>query len=91
MLQGFTVGFTVSMYDLVVVLQALVLTMSVVVSLTAFTMQSKYDFSKCGAAYVHNSLCSTCVNLNGIEVRKIHYVVYAYVGCLRFWTCSLLR
>ncbi|NWS19519.1 LFG4 protein, partial [Pachyramphus minor] len=44
--------FTVSFYDVSVVLQAFILTTAVFLGLTAYTLQSKRDFSKFGAGYV---------------------------------------
>lgn len=43
--------FSVTFYEYSVVLQAFVLTSAVFVGLTAYTLQSKRDFSKLGAGY----------------------------------------
>lgn len=43
--------FQVTFYDYTVVLQAFVLTSAVFLGLTAYTFQSKRDFSKLGARY----------------------------------------
>ena len=48
--EALTVGVVVSMYDVAVVLQAFFLTAAVVVALTAYTFQTKRDFSGWGAA-----------------------------------------
>ncbi|XP_060745688.1 protein lifeguard 4 [Tachysurus vachellii] len=48
-LEAVSVGTTVTFYEYSVVLQAFVLTSAVFVGLTAYTLQSKRDFSKLGA------------------------------------------
>ncbi|KAG8578013.1 hypothetical protein GDO81_010356 [Engystomops pustulosus] len=48
-LEAITVGIAVTFYDVAVVLQAFILTTAVFLGLTAFTLQSKRDFSKFGA------------------------------------------
>ena len=48
MVEAFTVGVIVSFYDVSVVLQAFFLTAGVVVGLTAFTFQTKRDFTAMG-------------------------------------------
>ncbi|KAG7320392.1 hypothetical protein KOW79_016245 [Hemibagrus wyckioides] len=48
-LEAISVGTTVTFYEYSVVLQAFVLTSAVFVGLTAYTLQSKRDFSKLGA------------------------------------------
>uniref|UniRef100_A0A674H6A3 Transmembrane BAX inhibitor motif containing 4 n=1 Tax=Taeniopygia guttata TaxID=59729 RepID=A0A674H6A3_TAEGU len=49
LLEALTVAITVSFYDVAIVLQAFILTTSVFLGLTAYTLQSKRDFSKFGA------------------------------------------
>ncbi|XP_073411543.1 protein lifeguard 4 [Dendrobates tinctorius] len=49
LLEAITVGIAVTFYDVAVVLQAFILTTAVFFGLTAFTFQSKRDFSKFGA------------------------------------------
>ncbi|XP_077121298.1 protein lifeguard 4 [Ranitomeya variabilis] len=49
LLEAITVGIAVTFYDVAVVLQAFILTTAVFFGLTAFTFQSKRDFSKLGA------------------------------------------
>lgn len=44
--------FIVSFYDVFIVLQAFILTTAVFLGLTAYTLQSKRDFSRFGAGYV---------------------------------------
>merc|ERR1712126_24792 len=46
--ESYTIGVLVSFYDVAVVLQAFFLTAGVVVGLTAFTFQTKRDFSHWG-------------------------------------------
>ncbi|XP_040265115.1 protein lifeguard 4 [Bufo bufo] len=48
-LEAITVGIAVTFYDVAVVLQAFILTTFVFLGLTAYTFQSKRDFSKFGA------------------------------------------
>ena len=45
-------NFTVTFYDVYVVLQAFILTCAVFLGLTVYTLQSKRDFSKFGAGSV---------------------------------------
>ena len=47
--QAYTLGVVVSFYEVSVVLQAFFLTCAVVAGLTAFTFQTKRDFSHWGA------------------------------------------
>lgn len=49
LLEAITVGIAVTFYEVAVVLQAFILTTAVFLGLTAFTYQSKRDFSKLGA------------------------------------------
>merc|ERR550539_659865 len=50
LLAAFTVGVLVTFFDQSVVIQAFFLTAAVVIGLTAFTFQTKRDFSNMGAA-----------------------------------------
>uniref|UniRef100_A0A6I8S1F4 Transmembrane BAX inhibitor motif containing 4 n=1 Tax=Xenopus tropicalis TaxID=8364 RepID=A0A6I8S1F4_XENTR len=50
--EAVTVAIAVTFYDVAVVLQAFILTTAVFLGLTAFTFQSKRDFSKFGAGYI---------------------------------------
>jgi len=50
--QAYTVGVIVSMYDTTVVLEALFITLTVLLGLTAYTFQTKRDFSFLGFGYV---------------------------------------
>ncbi|XP_075065539.1 protein lifeguard 4 [Mixophyes fleayi] len=49
LLEAVTVGIAVTYYEVAVVVQAFILTTAVFLGLTAFTFQSKRDFSKLGA------------------------------------------
>lgn len=44
-LEGLSLGTIISFYEVTIIIQALVLTVGIFVSLTAFAMQTKYDFS----------------------------------------------
>lgn len=48
LIQAYTIGIIVTMYDTAVVLQALFITLTVVIGLTAYTFQTKRDFSFLG-------------------------------------------
>lgn len=48
LVQAYTVGVVVSMYDTTVVLEALFITLTVLLGLTAYTFQTKRDFSFLG-------------------------------------------
>lgn len=50
--EGFLVGTTVTYFDVDLVLKSLFITTMVFMALTAYTMQSKYDFSTWGARYM---------------------------------------
>lgn len=54
--QAYSVGVVVTYFDQFVVLQALVLTVTVVAGLTAYTLQTKRDFSSLGS-FLFASLC----------------------------------
>ncbi|KAH3881263.1 protein lifeguard 4-like [Dreissena polymorpha] len=49
LMEAYTVGVVVTMYDKLVVLEAVVLTLGVTAALTVYTLQSKRDFSSWGA------------------------------------------
>ncbi|XP_040838179.1 protein lifeguard 4 [Ochotona curzoniae] len=49
LLEALTVGVVVTFYDVYIILQAFILTTAVFLGLTAYTLQSKRDFSKFGA------------------------------------------
>ncbi|XP_004583058.2 protein lifeguard 4 [Ochotona princeps] len=49
LLEALTVGIVVAFYDVYIILQAFILTTAVFLGLTAYTLQSKRDFSKFGA------------------------------------------
>ncbi|XP_064405587.1 protein lifeguard 4-like [Halichondria panicea] len=50
LLEGLSVGIVITYYDVDLVLKAFAITASVFIGLTAYTMQSKYDFSSWGAS-----------------------------------------
>ncbi len=50
-LEGLSLGIVVTYFDVDLVLKAFVITTAVFIGLTAYTMQSKYDFSTWGARY----------------------------------------
>ena len=47
--EGLSMGTVVTFYDVDLVLKSLLITTAVFLALTAYTMQSKYDFSTWGA------------------------------------------
>ena len=49
LLEGISLGTIVTFYDVDLVLKAFVITTTVFLALTVYTMQSKYDFSTWGA------------------------------------------
>uniref|UniRef100_A0A8C5V5A7 Transmembrane BAX inhibitor motif containing 4 n=1 Tax=Microcebus murinus TaxID=30608 RepID=A0A8C5V5A7_MICMU len=49
-------GFVITFYDVYIVLQAFILTTAVFLGLTAYTLQSKRDFSKFGAGMLNTVL-----------------------------------
>ena len=49
--EAYTIGVLVTFYDVAVVVQAFFLTAGVVAGLTAFTFQTKRDFTSWGAGY----------------------------------------
>merc|ERR1719400_1013179 len=55
--EAYTVGVLVTFFDQAVVVQAFFLTAAVVVGLTAFTFQTKRDFSNIGAALYTGHPC----------------------------------
>ncbi|GFG29763.1 hypothetical protein Cfor_03281 [Coptotermes formosanus] len=52
-IQAYTIGVVLTYYDQVVVLQALFLTVTVVIGLSLYTFQSKRDFSSLGFGWSH--------------------------------------
>ena len=64
-LEGLSLGIVVTYFDVDLVLKAFVITTAVFIGLTAYTMQSKYDFSTWGARYyiimeniyIHTTTC----------------------------------
>ncbi|NWY94581.1 LFG4 protein, partial [Loxia curvirostra] len=77
--------FIVSFYDVSIVLQAFILTTAVFLGLTAYTLQSKRDFSKFGAGYVVILMIFVVV----VVVKLFFYsetieLVFAAAGALLF-------
>jgi FtsH-binding integral membrane protein len=60
-LEGLSLGIVVTYFDVDLVLKAFVITTAVFIGLTAYTMQSKYDFSTWGARY---KVWNTCIQLS---------------------------
>ncbi|NXC51272.1 LFG4 protein, partial [Penelope pileata] len=85
LLEAFTVAIAVSFYDVSIVLQAFILTTAVFLGLTAYTLQSKRDFSKFGAGLF---ACLWILILSGF-LRLFFYsetieLVFAAAGALLF-------
>ncbi|XP_064511819.1 protein lifeguard 4 [Pseudopipra pipra] len=85
LLEALTVATTVSFYDVSIVLQAFILTTAVFLGLTAYTLQSKRDFSKFGAGLF---ACLWILILSGF-LRLFFYsetieLVFAAAGALLF-------
>lgn len=49
LMEAYTVGVVVTLYDKMIVLEAVILTLGVTIALTLYTLQSKRDFSSWGA------------------------------------------
>jgi len=79
--EAFAVGAAVSFYDQQIVLQALLITCFVVVGLTIFTFQSKFDFSSLGPWLTIPLLCLVGTGLIGIFVPFSKTVDMVYAGC----------
>ncbi|XP_006259337.1 protein lifeguard 4 isoform X1 [Alligator mississippiensis] len=84
-LEALTVAVAVSFYDVSIVLQAFILTTAVFLGLTAYTLQSKRDFSKFGAGLF---ACLWILILSGF-LRLFFYsetmeLVFAAGGALLF-------
>ncbi|KAM3673208.1 protein lifeguard 4 [Ammospiza maritima maritima] len=85
LLEALTVAITVSFYDVSIVLQAFILTTAVFLGLTAYTLQSKRDFSKFGAGLF---ACLWILIISGF-LRLFFYsetveLVFAAAGALLF-------
>uniref|UniRef100_A0A8C4QIR9 Transmembrane BAX inhibitor motif containing 4 n=1 Tax=Eptatretus burgeri TaxID=7764 RepID=A0A8C4QIR9_EPTBU len=65
LVEAFTVGVVVTLYDVAVVIQAFVLTIVTFVGLTAFTLQSKRDFSTWGTGL----FVGLCMLLGSVFLR----------------------
>ncbi|KAM8821421.1 protein lifeguard 4 [Eudromia elegans] len=85
LLEALSVAVTVSFYDVSVVFQAFVLTTAVFLGLTAYTLQSKRDFSKFGAGLF---ACLWILIISGFLRLFFHSesveVVFAAAGALLF-------
>ncbi|CAG2056886.1 unnamed protein product [Timema podura] len=66
--QAYAIGVVLTFYDQVIVLQALVLTLSVVAGLSAFTFQTKRDFSFLGYGQVDLGVLVFKVLASGTDV-----------------------
>ncbi|CAF1257197.1 unnamed protein product [Adineta steineri] len=89
--ESLTMGTIVSFFDKILVLQALLLTAVIVVSLTIYTFQTKHDFSPMGASlyillfvlvtggfiqiFIRNPFMELCLALGGALVFSL-YLVY---------------
>uniref|UniRef100_A0A8D0F4D1 LFG4 protein n=1 Tax=Strix occidentalis caurina TaxID=311401 RepID=A0A8D0F4D1_STROC len=84
LLEALTVAITVSLYDVSIVLQAFILTSAVFLGLTAYTLQSKRDFSKFGAGKLNLPffLCFVCLQL--FFYNETIELVFAAAGALLF-------
>ncbi|XP_008066860.1 protein lifeguard 4-like [Carlito syrichta] len=85
LMEALTVAFVVTFYDIRIILQAFILTTTVFLALTAYTLQSKRDFSKFGAGLF---AAFWILWLSGF-LRLFFYsetveVVFAAVGALLF-------
>ncbi|XP_062059267.1 protein lifeguard 4 [Lepus europaeus] len=85
LLEALTVGIAVTFYDVYVILQAFILTTAVFLGLTAYTLQSKRDFSKFGAGLfaVLWILCLSGI-LKSFFNSETMELVLAAVGALLF-------
>ncbi|KAF8647163.1 hypothetical protein AX16_006993 [Volvariella volvacea WC 439] len=86
LMEAFTLGVVVAYFDNIIVLQALLITLGVFISLTLFTFQSKYDFSGMGP-FLFGALVAMCIaGLVGIFIPFSHTMdlVFAIGGCLLF-------
>ncbi|KAJ7670573.1 inhibitor of apoptosis-promoting Bax1-domain-containing protein [Mycena polygramma] len=89
LLEAYTLGIAVAFYENSVVLHALMITSAVFIGLTAFTLQSKYDFSGM-APFVFSSLIVLCtasfLHLL-VPFNRTLDIVYTVGGCLVFSAC----
>ncbi|KAF9567939.1 UPF0005-domain-containing protein [Agrocybe pediades] len=86
LMEAFTLGISISFYQNIIVLQALVITIGIFVGLTLFTFQSKYDFSGMGP-FLFGSLIALCMTgLVGIFIpfSRTMDLIFAIGGCLIF-------
>jgi len=85
-MEAFTLGVTVSFFDNVIVMQALLITLGVFLGLTLFTFQSKYDFSGMGPWLFGGLIALLMTGLVGIFIpfSRTMDLVFAIGGCLIF-------
>ncbi|NWY02651.1 LFG4 protein, partial [Nothoprocta ornata] len=85
LLEALSVAVTVSFYDVSIVFQAFILTTAVFLGLTAYTLQSKRDFSKFGAGLF---ACLWILIISGFLRLFFHSesveLVFAAAGALLF-------
>ncbi|KAF7975879.1 hypothetical protein HWV62_8281 [Athelia sp. TMB] len=86
LMEAFTLGIAVSMYDNVIVMQALIITLGVFLGLTLFTFQSKYDFSGLGPWLFGGLIALMMTGIVGIFIpfSRTMDIIYACGGCLLF-------
>uniref|UniRef100_A0A8C1W0Q0 Transmembrane BAX inhibitor motif containing 4 n=1 Tax=Cyprinus carpio TaxID=7962 RepID=A0A8C1W0Q0_CYPCA len=89
LLESLSVATAVSFYEYTIVLQAFVLTSAVFLGLTAYTFQSKRDFSKLGASQVTFLFQATFHQLRNSVLQLFFYndtmeLVFAGAGALLF-------
>ncbi|KAJ7780501.1 glutamate binding protein [Mycena maculata] len=86
LMEAFTLGIVVAMYDNRIVLQALLITLGVFIGLTVFTFQSKYDFEGMGP-FLFGGLIALCMTgFVGLifPFSQTMDLIYAIGGCLIF-------
>ncbi|KAI0661317.1 UPF0005-domain-containing protein [Cubamyces menziesii] len=86
LLEAFTLGIMTSFFDIVIVLQALLITVGVFLGLTLFTLQSKYDFSGMGSWLFAGLFALLMTGLVGIIIpfSRTMDLIFAMGGCLIF-------
>ncbi|KAJ3576755.1 hypothetical protein NP233_g198 [Leucocoprinus birnbaumii] len=86
LMEAFTLGVVVALYDNVLVLQALLITLGVFLGLTLFTFQSKYDFSGMGPFLFGGLIALVMTGFVGMifPFGRTTDLVIAVGGCLLF-------
>jgi len=77
---------SVTMYDKLVVLEAVILTLGVTTALTIYTLQSTRDFSSWGAAYVHNFI----MGLTRVTVFEVFWLCGTDLKSNKMFSCLAL-